>query len=227
MNRCHMCNDEGKDGGCPRCGRTPSGAITLRRLTLEMPADVIPLGYQGVAWERPLAENLPLKFREFDDRLEKVYNFFLQGKIPSFSMFIAAPPKSGKNCFAYSCMQTALVQKFSVAPMLSTADWRRLHKVSQVNPMYKLYGKYRWDTLVGMDVVFVYIDHSDDHYDDIPLLKTIMDARAVFNLPTFIISDYMLTSLVPGWNQSIYTMIHNTDPKRDYLRYPVILHRFE
>ena len=90
-----------------------------------------------------------------------------------------------------------------------------------------MYGKYRWDTLIGTDVVFMFVDHSDDHFDDIPLIKSILDARAAFNLPTFVISDYKLTDLVPKWKSDMYTMIHNPNDKRDYLRYPVVLHRFD
>lgn len=227
MPSCHYCNDEGKPGGCPRCGLTQRSAPKINQLNFESVSDIIPVPYQRVDWTMPDNADLPLKFKQFDESLDKVYNKFLTGTVPPFSMFIAAPPKYGKNLFAYSCMKTALAQKFSVAPLLSTGDWRRLHKTSQLNPFYKLYNRYRWDQLVATDVVFISIDHSEDKYDDIPLLKSIMDARALFNFPTFIISDYKLTTLVPKWNSDLYTMIYNTDEHRDYLRYPVILHRFD
>lgn len=227
MAVCHMCNDEGKEGGCSKCGLTPRKAVSVKVLPMEMATDLIPNVYQGAMWEKPSTANLSMKFVKFDESLEKVYNKFLSGEIPNFSMFIAAPPKSGKNSFAYSCMQTSLAHKFSVAPLLSTSEWRRLYKVSQINPFYKLFGKYQWDQLVVYDVVFLFVDHGDEHNDDIPILKSILDARASFGLSTFIISDYRLNDLVPKWNSDQYTMIYNTNPKRDYLRYPVILHRFE
>ena len=227
MNKCHVCNGEGKPGGCPRCGLTPRGSTDLKLAKVSVPSDIIPVPYQGVAWERVLDETLPIKFKQFDETLEKVYNMFLSGKIPAFSMFIAAPPKSGKNNFAYACMQAALANQLKVAPLLSTSDWRRLYKVSQMNPFYKLYNKYQWDFIANTDVVFLFVDHSDDHNDDIPLLKTILDTRSAFNLPTFIISDYRLNDLVPRWDQESYTMIYTSQPKRDFLRYPIIIHRFE
>lgn len=224
--RCHVCNNEGKEGGCSRCGKTPRSAVSLKILNLEVPTDIIPSAYQGVVWEKPSAEDLPLHLQQYDNSLEKVYNFFLSGRIPSFSMFIGAPPKSDKNKFAYSCMQTALAQKFSVAPLLSTSDWRRLQKISQMNPFYKLYGKYQWDTLISTDVVFMFVDHSDERFDEIPLLKSVLDSRAAFGLPTFIISDYKLNDLVPRFDKESYSAIYNTSDKRDYLRYPVVIHRF-
>lgn len=227
IRRCPVCNSEGKEGGCSRCGLTSRKSASVRLMNFEVATDIIPNAYQGHLWQKPEGDDIPLKFQQFDSSLEQTYNKFLKGKIPQFSMFIAAPPKYGKNDFAYSCMQTSLAQKFTVAPLLSTSDWRRLYKVSQMNPFYKLYGKYQWDKLISLDVVFLFIDHSDDHYDDIPLLKSILDARAAFGLSTFIISDYRINDLVPKWNKDVYTMIYNTATPRDYLRYPIVLHRFE
>lgn len=225
---CHTCGGYGRIGGCPKCGLTPRDRPTVKALTLEIPVDTIPVTYQGKSWERPKStEEIPLKFKDFDDKLEKVWKEFLAGRLPRFSMFIAAPPKYGKHGFAYACMQTSIAQSFSVAPLLSTSDWRRLYKVSQMNPFYKLYDKYKWDDLIAKDVVFLVVDHSDDRYDVMLLLKDILDTRAAFNKPTFIISDYKLEALVPKWGEETYTMIHNSDPSRDFNRYPVIIQRFD
>lgn len=225
-SRCHWCNNEGKIGGCPNCGRTPRSVVSENLMYVDLPIDIIPKHYQGKMWEKPeQTPDMPLKAQQFDNTLEKVCNIFLQGNIPNFSMYIAAPPKSGKNLFAYTCMQTCLLQHFSVAPLMSTSDWRRLHKVSQLNPFYKFYGKYKWDELIAYDVIFLFVDHTDDKYDEIPLLKSILDARAALGLPTFIISDYSLTSLVPRWNLKSYSIIYNPNGDRDYLRYPVVISR--
>lgn len=226
VTRCHRCNNEGTKEGCPRCGRTLRSAVAVKTLNLEIPTDLIPQPYQGIVWEKPNPEGLPLHIQEFDRSLEKVYNYFLSGRIPSFSLFLGAPPKSDKNKFAYCCMQTSLAQRFSVAPLLSTSDWRRLQKISQMNPFYKLYGKYQWDTLISLDVVFMFVDHSDERFDEIPLMKSVLDSRAAFGLPTFIISDYKLTDLVPRYDKETYSAIYNPSDQRDYLRYPVIIHRF-
>lgn len=223
---CHMCNNEGKDGGCPRCGRTPRSANMTKVSAMDVPTDIIPVVYQGQVWERPSVENLPLRIKQYDDALEQVYNKFLQGIIPGFSLFLGAPPKSDKTKFAYCCMQTALAQQFSVAPLLSTSDWRRLQKVSQMNPFYKLYGKYKWDELIARDVLFMFVDHSDERFDEIPLMKSVLDTRAAFGMSTFIISDYKLNDLVPRYDQEAYSAIYNPADGRDYQRYPVVLHRF-
>lgn len=223
-NQCHVCNGEGVPGGCPRCGLEPGGVKRVKKLSLSIGTDIIPEIYQGKVWEKP--ESDVLRFQQFDQTLEKVYNIFLNGELPIFSLFIAAPPKYGKFLFAYACMQAALMQNLRVAPMFTISDWRRLYRVSQMNPMYKLYKKYRWDDLVTHDVVFITIDDSEDRYDAIGMMKTIYDVRATMSLPTFIISDYKLTSLVSRYQGKEYTKIYNPDNNRDYKRYPVILHRF-
>ena len=224
---CHTCGGLGKQGGCPKCGRTPEGAVKVKTMQLDIAIDVIPIQYQGKLWSKPdPVPNQPNKWTDFDSKLQRVHQEFLSGKIPNFSLMACAPAKYGKREFAYSCMQTAAVQGFKVAPLLVASDWRRLYKVSQMNPFYKLYDKYKWDDLIGMDVVFLSVDYSEDRFDSIELLKTILDIRAGFSKSTFILSDCPLTELVPQWGKESYNLIYNPEPDRDYMRYPVILHRF-
>ena len=225
---CHLCGGKGKKEGCPRCGLALRDAVVVQTMQLDVPVDLIPQAYQGKLWVKPeSSDSIPLKFREFDNSLDKLKNEFLAGRIPKFSVFLSTPPKYGKHDFAFTCMQTALVQRYSVAPLLSTSDWRRLYRVSQMNPFYKLYDKYKWDDLVSRDVVFLTVDHSDDRFDVISLLKDILDTRASFGKPTFILSDYKLTELTSHWNANNYNLIYNPIPDCDHNRYPYIMQRWE
>ena len=225
---CHTCGGRGKEGGCPKCGLTTRAFTEMRTMSLDIPADVIPAAYQGKLWTKPpIVVGTPHRILDYDNKLEQIHKMFLSGNIPKFSVFMSAPPKSDKHLFAYSCLQTALVQSYTIAPLFTTADWRRLYKVSQMNPFYKLYDLYKWDDLVSRDIVFLSVDHSDDRFDSLSLIKDILDTRAGFGKPTFIISDYSLQELAPRWNTEEYTKIYNADPERDYNRYPVILHREE
>lgn len=223
---CHVCGGFGKEGGCPRCGLTLRNASLKKTMHLDIPADIIPIPYQGKLWEHQVDEASSLKFQEFDSALVKVHTEFLQGRVPSFSLFIAAPPKYGKQEFVYSCMQLAIAQKFTVSPYFSTSDWRRLYRVSQVNPFYKMFDKYQWDKLLCVDVVFISVDHSEDKYDVIPLMKDILDARSRMSKSTVFISDVKLEDLTSVWGGNDYNMIFNSDTNRDFARYPVILQRF-
>lgn len=224
---CHTCGGLGKKDGCPKCGKTVEGAVLVKTMQLDLAVDVIPLPYQGKLWTPPdPIPNQSAKWTDFDTKLSRVHNEFLNGRIPKFSLMACAPSKYGKRKFAYSCMQTAAVQGFRVAPLLVASDWRRLYKVSQMNPFYRLYDKYKWDELVAMDIVFVSVDYSEERFDCIDILKNILDTRAGFSKPTFILSDSPLASLSSQWGKDSYNAIYNADPDRDYLRYPVILHRF-
>lgn len=224
--KCHMCNDQGKEGGCPRCGMFPRQALALKTVSSVQSTEIVPVTYQGKLWSKPEGVT-ELSFQEFDNTLEKVHNFFLSGRLPTFSMFIAAPAKYGKVAYGFSCMQTAAAQGYSVAPMMSTSEWRRLYKTSQVNPFFKMYEKYTWDTLIRVEVVFITVDHGDERYDDIILLKDILDTRGRMGLPTFILSDFKLTELTPRWKSEAYSLIYNLDKKCDRYRYPIVLHRFK
>lgn len=226
-NYCHTCGNKGKEGGCPECGRRLN-ELRLTELTtmdVTLPVNVIPLQYQGKLWAPTvLSEG---KLSHIEGSMLKLLEVYQRNKLPKFSLFLGRPAKSNKSLFAYSCLQTAIMAGYSAAPFLSTADWRRLYKASQINPLFKLYNEYRWDTLVQKDVVFLYVDHSDDKYTVISLLKDILDTRAGFNLATIIVSDYELASLVPAWKSDEYSLIYNPDPQRDMLRYPAVLQGFK
>lgn len=224
--QCIICHNEGKEGGCPKCGRTPVSFASDINIALPLPEDIIPQIYLGKFWSKPENETL-LAFKTFDEKLEKIHNLCLNGSLPPYSIFIASPPKSNKTLFVYSCMQALILKGYTIAPYLSTADIRRLLKISQINPFYKLFNKWTYETIISSDVLFLSISHLADRFEDIILLREILDSRARMNRATWIISDYKLQSLVPKWNSDAYLELYNTDPNRDKLRYPVILHRFE
>lgn len=224
--KCPVCHDEGIEGGCVRCGKEPRVVVKERIGGQLYDSSVIPEHYQGKMWSAPNSEDKEL-YIDFDTKLTKIHDNFMVGRFLNFSLFIATPPKYGKLDFAYSCMQTALSYGYSVAPLLSTSEWRRLYTVSKMNSKFKMYGKFTWDELILCDVLFLTVDHGDDdRYDDIVLLKDIYDIRARRNLPTVVISDFRLESLVPRWKSDSYTLLHNTARDCDRLRYPIILHRF-
>lgn len=223
---CHACGNFGIEGGCPRCGKTPKTVAGAKILTLNAPVEFIPVHYQGKLWEPP-ANDVTQASLTFYGSLSRVHDEFLKGNVPAFSMYVSSNAKGGKHEFAYSCMQTAMAQGFSATPLLSASDWRRLYRVSITNPYYKLYDQFTWDDLIRRDVAFMFIDHSDERFDVISLLKDVMDSRAAFGKPTFIISDYKLNTLNKRWGTSTYGMIYNPDPSRDTLRFPVVLHYFK
>lgn len=227
MISCHTCNGRGLPGdGCPECGAKVNQTIDLRSTSFVINTDIIPSFYQGKTWEKPSYDGTETDLvKEIDDRVAAVQDKFLSGEKPSFSLFISCNEDYGKFIFAYSCMQAALLSGYTVAPLLSTADWKRIHKQSQINPGLKLYGNLRWDELVRRDVVFIYVDHSDDRLSDIWLLKTVLDSRATMGLGTYIISDYHLPTLSSRYNSKEYKALLSSAQKKDLNRFPIIIQR--
>lgn len=226
QTKCTKCYDKGKPGGCPKCGKDSSKSKENITFFKEVDTLIIPTRYKGISWTKPDSAENNL-FSNFDNDLEKIHKKFMAGKSIKFSLFIAAPQNYDKLTFAYSCMQASLMHKKVVAPLLSTSDIRRLMRVSQISPFFKLYQSWTYDAVMSADILFVTVTHIDDNRNnDIMLLHELYDTRARLDLPTFVISDYALESLVPKWESKIYSVLIGDGKNVDYLRYPRILQRF-
>ncbi len=226
QTKCTRCYDKGKLGGCPKCGKDSTESQEQIIFSKEVDTILIPTKYKGVSWTKPeKAENN--LFSNFDNDLEKIHKKFMVGKPIKFSLFLAAPQNYDKLTFAYSCMQASLMHKKVVAPLLSTSDIRRLMRISQISPFFKLYQSWTYDAVMSADILFVTVTHIDDNRNnDIMLLHELYDTRARLDLPTIVISDYALESLVPKWESKIYSVLIGDGKNVDLLRYPRILQRF-
>ena len=115
---------------------------TETTLVEEESAEIIQSAYKGVFWNRRILENdntekLPEKFDiagryndrlfvRFLDQLTKLDDIFKGGGVPNKSVYVIAPPGYSKTVFAYSCMQYALANGYSVAPLIDTIELKRL-----------------------------------------------------------------------------------------------------
>ncbi len=227
QSKCTRCYDLGTPDGCPKCGKLSSSNKNKIVFSSDIDNSIIPTKYQGVVWTRPDEVKNKL-FYDFDSDLDKIHKKFLSGANLKLSLFIAAPQKYDKLTFAYSCMQAGLMNKFRVAPLLSTSDIRRLMCISQISPFFKLYKSWTYDLVMSADILFVTITHIDNNrHDDIMLLHELYDTRARLDLPTIVISDYTLESMVPKWDSKIYSVLVDIGKNADLLRYPRILQRFD
>ena len=117
-------------------------ANTETTLVEEGSAEIVQPAYKGIFWNRRILENdntekLPEKvdiagryndrlFVRFLDQLTKIDGIFKEGGIPNKSVYIIAPPGYSKTVFAYSCMQQALANGYSVAPIIDTIEQKKL-----------------------------------------------------------------------------------------------------
>lgn len=198
---------------------------------------IIPDCYDGVFWSRKKLENehtdkLPEKFDipnasndrlfvHFLDQLTKLDNIFRQGGIPDKSVYIIAPSGYSKTIFAYSCMQYALANDYTVAPLIDTIELKRLLILSSENLNYKLYGKFLYDDYITNEVVFITVTHTYYRYDAYSALEELLNRRARLGLSTFILSRYSLETLYKWDKFNTLDSLKNSDSK-DFRKYPAV-----
>lgn len=213
-------------------------ANTETTLVEEGSVEIIQPAYKGVFWNRRILENdntekLPEKFDiagryndrlfvRFLDQLTKLDDIFKGGGVPNKSVYVIAPPGYSKTVFAYSCMQYALANGYSVAPLIDTIELKRLLVLASEKLDYKLYSRFTYDDYMTSDVVFVTVTHTYYRYDAYSVLDELINRRARMGLATFIISRYTLKTLYKWDKYNSLDSLKNSNSK-DNRKYPSVV----
>lgn len=213
-------------------------ANTETTLVEEGSAEIVQPAYKGIFWNRRILENdntekLPEKFDiagryndrlfvRFLDQLTKIDGIFKEGGIPNKSVYIIAPPGYSKTVFAYSCMQHALANGYSVAPLIDTIELKRLLVLASEKLDYKLYGRFSYDDYMSSDVVFVTVTHTYYRYDAYSVLDELINRRARLGLATFVLSRYSLKTLYKWDKLGFLDSLKNSSSK-DGRKYPSVV----
>lgn len=213
-------------------------ANTETTLVEEGSAEIVQPAYKGIFWNRRILENdntekLPEKFDiagryndrlfvRFLDQLTKIDGIFKEGGIPNKSVYIIAPPGYSKTVFAYSCMQHALANGYSVAPLIDTIELKRLLVLASEKLDYKLYGRFSYDDYMSSDVVFVTVTHTYYRYDAYSVLDELINRRARLGLATFVLSRYSLKTLYKWDKLRSLDSLKNSSSK-DGRKYPSVV----
>lgn len=213
-------------------------ANTETTLVEEGSAEIVQPAYKGIFWNRRILENdntekLPEKFDiagryndrlfvRFLDQLTKIDGIFKEGGIPNKSVYIIAPPGYSKTVFAYSCMQHALANRYSVAPLIDTIELKRLLVLASEKLDYKLYGRFSYDDYMSSDVVFVTVTHTYYRYDAYSVLDELINRRARLGLATFVLSRYSLKTLYKWDKLGSLDSLKNSSSK-DGRKYPSVV----
>ena len=206
---CFVCGGNGfPDKVCPSCGKEPSN----KSLNLDHRPDaeafvtkagmqVIPDHYKGVVWDpNVLRETKPGKerdyqFQDYVKSLEAVNDVFARGMLSRQSAIIIAPAGYSKMTFAYSCMQRAVNNGFSVAPLLDTVEIKRALTLAGDNPKYKICKTIDYEDYVTSDVLFATVTKLAAREWAFEVIQELIDRRARKGLSTFIISRYDLEEI--------------------------------
>lgn len=235
-NYCFVCGGNGFfDKDCPSCGRQAK----VKSMNLDMRDDVedfvsnpkmaiIPDHYKGVIWmSEVLMTSKPEKekdfaFKDFVKKLEVVNNVFAKGVLSRQSAIIIAPAGYSKMTFAYSCMQRAIDNGFTVAPLLDTVEIKRVLTLAGENPNYKICRKINYDDYIMSDVLFATVTKLPAREWAYEVIQELIDRRARKGLSTFIISRYDLSEISKKdySNQFAATATAVSD---DACKYPAII----
>lgn len=238
MSHCFTCGGNGfEDKVCPECRREPASFNIVQNNSEEFVRLAgtidVPQQYMGIEWNKSIllkthqdrmSDGL---FMKFADQLEKIHNIFASKKLPAKSAIIVAPPGYSKQTFAYSCMQFALTNGFTVAPLLDTVELKRMLILSSENPKYKLYNSIDYDNYVLSDILFISVTKTYYKADAYSVIEEIKDRRARKGLPTIVLSRHGIDS-ISEWDRSnhfkkmIMTQYVNND-----LKYPAIISYLE
>lgn len=233
---CFICGGNGflhKD--CPSCGREArdkSLNLDCREDTAEFVQKVsvagVPDVYRGIVWDADiLKESKPDKHNDYSfinyvKELSAINSVFARGLLPGKSAIIIAPAGYSKMVFAYSCMQHALDNGFSVAPILDTVELKRFLTLAGDNPLYKACNSLNYDEYIMSDVLFVTVTKLPAREWAYQVIQELIDRRARKGLSTFILSRYTLGEISKKDYSNQFSAIA-TAISSDGFKYPAII----
>lgn len=231
--RCLKCGGSGKPGGCPLCG-TDSNKLNIKESKKESFITSclfrsIPENYIGRIWSKQiLIDNHPerakdIRFHEYCDKLERLQAKFQSGELYSKAAFIQAPSKMSKSVFAYSCMQIALNNGFTVAPLIDTIELKILLSICASRPDYKLNKWITYDNYITSDIVFVTVTKTDMYAEAYTQIIELLSRRSRLGLPTFIVSKFSTKEIASKCVDSDYEKLYDYAGNENDLKYPVII----
>lgn len=233
---CFVCGNNGFfDKDCPSCGRVAKNkSLNLDKrddaneFVTKAGMQVVPDHYKGVIWNaETLRSTKPekekdLTFQRFVEGLDAVNNVFAKGVLSRQSAMIIAPAGFSKVTLAYSCMQRAVDNGFSVAPLLDTVEIKRILTLAGENPNYKFGGKLSYDDYVYADVLFATVTKLPAREWAYEVIQELIDRRARVGLSTFILSRYDLSEITKRDYANQFSSI-TTAVSEDGCKYPAII----
>lgn len=232
---CYVCGGKGFiDKVCPACGHAMvKKAIDFSKVdTEEFCSQIrelhIPEQYSGVVWDGEVLRHYKTcdsnnsAFDKYISQLDKIHTMFAGKFLPRKSAIIISPVGYSKRTFAYSCMQRALLNGWTVTPVLDTAELKRLLIMSADRPTYKLYASVDYDSYITADVCFVEVTKMPQHASAAPVVQEILDRRGRMGKCTFILSNFTLEEMSRYDTFGSFSAIKNPGIVDNY-KYPAII----
>ncbi|MEG2263481.1 MAG: hypothetical protein RSC68_03815 [Acinetobacter sp.] len=191
-------------GGCPECGKAveASGKAPVEITSEVMDKYEVPSYYRDIEWDSQVLKNeFPnltshRMFNGYCAQLDKIYQIFKSGHIPNQSCLITAPPRRGKQVFAFSCIKQAISHGYKAVPVIDTSEWRRINVMSSEKVFSKTVRdlEFSVEDIVSADIVFLTVD-KDNFQGAYRSIESLVDKRARKDKPTFIISRFTVEQI--------------------------------
>lgn len=237
---CYVCGGKGfVDKVCPACKHPMvKKAIDFTKVdTEEFRKQIkelhIPDQYSGVVWDGEVLKHYKTSdqnnsgFDKYVAQLDKIHSTFASKRLPQKSAIIISPVGYSKRTFAYSCMQRALLNGWTVTPILDTIELKRLLVLSADKPTYKMYSCIDYDTYMTADICFVEVTKLPAHAYAAPVIQEILDRRGRMGKCTFVLSNFSLEEMSKFDSFGSFAAIKNQGVVDNY-KYPAIIpfHKF-
>lgn len=233
---CFVCGNSGfYDRDCPSCGREAKNrSLNLdfrdnaNDYVTESGMQVIPDHYKGVIWSGEVLKSTKTdlendyNFKSFVDGMEAINSVFARGLLSRQSAIIIAPAGFSKMIFAYSCMQRAVDNGFTVAPLLDTVEIKRVLTLAGDNPSYRVSKTINYDEYIMSDVLFATVTKLAAREWAFETIQELIDRRARKGLSTFIVSRYDLSE-ISRKDYSNQFAVTATAVSDDGCKYPAVI----
>lgn len=210
---------------CPECGLAPNRQKS--RMVTNVSLDEIPNYYKGKVWSskqfwRYHTDKVDnYLYKDLITQMEKVHNSFREGKLPTRSGIFTSPPGTSKLTWCYSCLQLALHYGMSVAPIMDTAELKRM-LVMSTERSYN-YSGLTLDDFLRKDVVFISVTKTEQRRGSASVIVDLLDKRARLGKPTFFVSRYSIHELSYWDKSNDFLQIKSNEDSGDPLKVPSII----
>lgn len=232
---CTSCGNKGTKEGCPECGREHK--ILYQDKTENQIASTlgylekvirIPEGYLGNRFvKQVLMDEYTGKkreeYRKYIDNLDMYIEIFRNGRLPQRSTFVASPTGNGKKVMAYTCMELANDNNYTISPILSTLDISFIIKQSiEFKPDFKFNGVGYMD-LYEIDFLVVQISHTDYKYESYKVIQELLNMRTRYNKSTLVLSDFGIDTITDWDDQYNFVRLFQTGFLDNKQLYPTMI----
>lgn len=230
---CLLCRDEGRYGGCPKCGKEKNlmSLTKVKKATCSDGRDLkIPNHYIKNRWD----ESILYKDRSeyYDDesfenyikQLTGCYNIIKEGNNIELSALVSAPIGFGKTTWAYSCILAAMEHGLKVVPMIDTSQLRRLLTLYSERPSKEnTCNGFSVEDYLESDLLILTVTKGPEYVFAYETIYQVLDMRSRNSKPTLIISDRSLRELIKfDKNNILYSLVHGGTNADNY-KYAILI----